>query len=544
MPNTIPFRTFGTMLDCSRNAVPNLDTLKRWIDLTASLGYNTLLLYTEDTYTVDGEPYFGYMRGRYAQDELREADAYAAARGMTLMPCIQTLAHLHTLKRWPEYLPHFDTHDILLVGDERVYELIDHMFASLASCFSCRTIHIGLDEAEMFARGKYFDQHGDCNRTEVLLSHLRRVCQIGARYGFRFLIWSDMFFKLANGGEYYPKDISVDLSVRELIPENVELVYWDYYSQEKSHYDDMLRAHQALDPDTWFAGGLWKWTGYAPHNGFSIRAGREALASCRAHDVQDVFLTLWGDDGGECSPFTLLPSLFYMAELAKGETDDAAIRSRFADRFGVSFDAFMELDLLGTGNARADRYSNPNKYLLYNDPFTGMLDKTVVSGEGAQFGACANRLEALQDTPEWGYLFRTLGALSRLLEVKAELGVRTRSAYQRGDRAALAALLEDYDETLRRLESFHAVYQAQWMQENKPHGFDVQDLRLGGLMQRIKSCRARLQAYCDGALTRIDELEEDTLDFFDGDKRGAWPLITHWGVIATPNTAYAQFCGF
>ena len=90
MDNSTPFRTFGTMLDCSRNAVPNLHTLKKWVDLTASLGYNTLLLYTEDTYEVPDEPYFGYMRGRYSQAELRELDAYAKKQGMTIMPCIQT----------------------------------------------------------------------------------------------------------------------------------------------------------------------------------------------------------------------------------------------------------------------------------------------------------------------------------------------------------------------------------------------------------------------------------------------------------------------
>ena len=58
MDNSTPFRTFGTMLDCSRNAVPNLHTLKKWVDLTASLGYNTLLLYTEDTYEVTGRAVF------------------------------------------------------------------------------------------------------------------------------------------------------------------------------------------------------------------------------------------------------------------------------------------------------------------------------------------------------------------------------------------------------------------------------------------------------------------------------------------------------
>ena len=538
MDNSTPFRTFGTMLDCSRNAVPNLHTLKKWVDLTASLGYNTLLLYIEDTYEVPDEPYFGYMRGRYTQAELREIDVYARERGMTIMPCIQTLAHLYAIKRWPEYWPHFDTDDILLAGDERVYTLIDHMFRSLAASLSCRTIHLGMDEAEMFARGRYYNQHGDCNRSQALLTHLQRVCEIGETYGFRFLIWSDMFFKLATGGQYYAKNAQIDESVREKIPANVELVYWDYYSADEAHYDGMIEAHQKLKPGTWFAGGLWKWTGYAPHKGYSMKITKAALASCREHGVQDVFLTMWGDDGGECSPFTLLPSLFYASELAKGETNDETIKVHFAQRFGAAFDDFMQLDLPGTRNGLDDNVRNLDKFLLYNDPFMGMMDKTALPGEGAQFGACAERLEALQTLPEWGYLFETLGALCRVLEIKAELGVRIHEAYRTGDKTALCAMLTELDETLVRLERFHDAYQAQWMQENKPHGFDVQDIRLGGLMQRVKTCRARLEDYCAGRLDRLEELETKQLDFFDHGKRCAEPVATHWGQIATANIVY------
>lgn len=43
------FRRFGTMVDCSRGAVMTVDAVKKWIDITADLGYNTLMLYTEDT---------------------------------------------------------------------------------------------------------------------------------------------------------------------------------------------------------------------------------------------------------------------------------------------------------------------------------------------------------------------------------------------------------------------------------------------------------------------------------------------------------------
>ncbi len=91
----IQFNHFGTMVDMSRNAVMNVTSLKQWIDITADLGYNTLMLYTEDTFEVDGNPYFGYMRGRYSKEELKEIDAYALKKGMELIPCTQMLCLLY-----------------------------------------------------------------------------------------------------------------------------------------------------------------------------------------------------------------------------------------------------------------------------------------------------------------------------------------------------------------------------------------------------------------------------------------------------------------
>ena len=55
----IPFKRLCFMIDCSRNAVMNVDNLKSWIDILQNLGFNSLMLYTEDTYEVNGHPYFG-----------------------------------------------------------------------------------------------------------------------------------------------------------------------------------------------------------------------------------------------------------------------------------------------------------------------------------------------------------------------------------------------------------------------------------------------------------------------------------------------------
>ena len=97
------FDSFGVMIDCSRNAVPSVAGLKRFFDVISKMGYNCAMLYTEDTYEVKGEPRFGYKRGRYSVEELKEIDRYAASVGIELIPCIQTLAHLNAIFRWGEY---------------------------------------------------------------------------------------------------------------------------------------------------------------------------------------------------------------------------------------------------------------------------------------------------------------------------------------------------------------------------------------------------------------------------------------------------------
>ena len=144
----------GVMLDCSRGAVYRLSALKQFVDEIAEMGYTSLQLYSEDVYAVAEEPYFGYLRGRYSAEEIRELDAYAAERGVELIPCIQTLAHLSGIFRWDEYACCNDTDDILLVGEERTYQLLDRLFAFCAQNFRSRNINIGMDEAHRKGLGK------------------------------------------------------------------------------------------------------------------------------------------------------------------------------------------------------------------------------------------------------------------------------------------------------------------------------------------------------------------------------------------------------
>jgi len=526
------FDKLGIMIDCSRNAVMTVDAVKRMIDLSSSMGYNFVMLYTEDTYELKDQPYFGYFRGRYTPDEIKTLDAYAASKGTELIPCIQTLAHLGSIMRWKQYADICDCGDILCAGEPEVYKLIEDMFIFMSENFTSRTVNIGMDEAHFIGLGKYMQKHGIRNRLDILLEHLGRVSQIAEKYGFELLMWGDMFFRLANNGEYDGKS---DASVKDRIPANVTLVYWDYYSYDKKHYDELIEHHQAVSRDVWFAGGLWTWTGFAPHNEESVKMTKPAVESCIEHGVRNIIMTMWGDDGGECSRFAVLPSMYAAAEFFRGNFDIESIKRGFEEKFGVSYDLFSVLDLPGTPEMVPFKRCNPDKYMLYNDCFMGVMDSTVRDGDAESFKKCAEILEHGCDIPDFGVLFRSEKALCDVLAIKTDLGIRTRRLYRAGDKKALADLIPDYDEVISRIEKFYTEYEKQWMSENKPHGFDVQDIRLGGLLTRIKHCRARLAGYVSGETERIPELEEDVLPFGSADAKCEPLERNSWGQTATSN---------
>ena len=122
-----------------------------------------------------------------------------------------------------------------------------------------------------------------------------------------------------------------------------------------------------------------------------------------------------------------------------------------------------------------------------------------------------------------------------MLAIKFELGVVTRKFYRAGDKTVLAALANGaYTELLNRLEVFYEVYEACWAAEKKPHGFDVQDARLGGLIRRIAHCKIRLLDYADGKTQSIPELEEEILNPF-GVQKPEGIAYNYYGALYTVN---------
>ncbi len=529
------FDSFGVMIDMSRNAVMSMDGLKKFMVLLGKMGYNCIMLYTEDTYEVDGEPYFGYMRGRYTKQEMKEIDAFAKTLGMEVIPCIQALAHLNAIKRWKQYP--FDCTDILLADDERTYELIDHMFSTLSECFTSRRIHIGMDEAHMLGKGKHLDIHGYETVDVIIKRHLDRVCKIADKYGYKPMIWSDMFFRSWNGGSYRVAETKIPEEYVKALPSSVIPVYWDYYNTNEEVYIGMIKNHKQLSDKTWFAGGAWCWQGMIPHNRYSLDTMIPALNACKKEGIRNVVMTLWGDDGAECSHFAQLSALFYLAEYAKGNTDEQKIKDKFKRFCGIDYDSFMTIDAPNEVIPYSGKPFNPSKYMLFSDYFNGFLDYTIASNGKEYYESCAKELyRVAKSSRKYGYVFDSAAKLCDVLAVKYDLGVRTRNAYEADDREALRSLADnEYASLVRLIERYTEAFRKQWMAENKPQGFDVQEMRLGGLLMRTKSCRRRLLDYVNGKLGRIDELEEELLPY--GEKESGM-AINRAPVYATVNVVF------
>jgi hypothetical protein len=340
------------------------------------------------------------------------------------------------------------------------------------------------------------------------------------------MIWSDMFCKLAVGidNQYAEVDTSA-IKEKAQLPENISLVYWDYYSTDYDHYTRMIRTNKLFDRKVYFAGGAWTWTGFAPRNQFSIDTTTPAVKACTDEGIDGILMTVWGDDGAECSPFAILPSLMYAAEAVKGNTDMESIKAKFKEITGSDFDSFMIMDKLALPGGKHQR--SADQYLLYNDMFMGMRDYMCDLKDADYYKALAEEIKNADGKGEFKYIFDVYQALAEVLSIKSILGIRTREAYLNRDMDKLKEIIADCDELIIRIKKFHKLHQARWFKDYKPHGFDVQDLRIGALLQRTESCKERLELLVCGEIKEIPELDEPVLE--------EPYTINHWARTVTPN---------
>ena len=542
---TPKFKTAGVMFDCSRNAVLQPETVRFFLRKMALMGLNLAMLYTEDTYTVPEQPYFGYKRGRYTFDDLKALDDYGHMLGIELCPCIQTLGHLKRALHWPTMAHLQDNADVLLADLDETYELIDQMVRAASAPFRSRRIHIGMDEAYGMGLGQHLDRFGYEDPRSIIGRHLRRVLDITDKYGLAPMMWSDMYFHLDGGsraGGGYAGDSMPSSQAVAAVDPRVTLVYWDYYHAKEEDYARVMQKHAAFPVPTAFAGGIWVWAGLAPAYPLTIPNTVAGLTAAGKAGVDTVIATCWGDNGAETNLLTALPGMQLYGEMAyTGVYDEAALAERFRRCCGADIRAFLDLSLL---NAPRDMPVDPGdpvnmcKVMLYQDPLVELFeaDMAGLGSQSERFAALAPLYARYaRENPEYRLLFDFYAALAHALSLKCAWHEGAAEAVRRKDRERAAALAEGLPAAMDAVQALRAVWRRLWESTNRPQGFEVIDLRLGGVAARLATAEEKMRAFADGVVNDIPELAEPSLPFLrrpDGSLR----FLNIMSEIVSPST--------
>lgn len=519
---TPQFTMNGPMFDVSQgNAVMKTETVKMFLRKMALMGMDMIMLYAEDSYDVKEQPYFGYMRGRYSQDELRELDDYADLFGIEMIPCIQTLSHLRDALKWHAFLDIKDDEETMLVGYERTYEFIEQMIVAASSPVRTKRIHIGMDEAWKLGLGRYLEKNGYSPKFDIMNEHLKRVLSITEKHGLQPMMWSDMYFRACSKtGDYYDKECVIPDEVIQNIPSGVQQVYWDYYHYDESFYEDWIERHERFGAKPVFAGGIWNWKGFCLNYGATFASTEAALNVCKRKGVTEIIATLWGDDGTECDWHAVMLGLQLFAEHGFAEKlDEEKLKRRFEFCSGARYDDFMNIKYLdetpGISPGNLETY-NTSRYLLWQNVMAGLFDRNIRGlGMSEHYAKWEKEMETYAGrNGELNFVFELYRRLCAVLSVKADMGNRIADAYKAGDKDLLSAIADkELPELVVKARALREYHRKCWHQANKAFGWDVMDVRYGGLLMSIDTAVERIGDYLAGRAERLEELDEERLPF-------------------------------
>ena len=140
--------------------------------------------------------------------------------------------------------------------------------------------------------------------------------------------------------------------------------------------------------------------------------------------------------------------------------------------------------------------------------------------------------ECAERAGEYRYIYDSLAAFCDVLAEKAELSAELYEAYHKDKREVLAEIAGERIETVKALvEEFRLAFRRQWLRESHSFGFDVMDIRIGGVLCQLDTAQYLISEYLEGRIDKIDELEAQRLPYgFDGNVKsdGETILLNRW----------------
>lgn len=514
------FKTIGYM-HCTNPGCPNLPAFKEYLDMLSLMGYNMAMLYTEDRLELPNYPYFGYLKGRYTVEEIKEIDDYAFDYGIELIPCVECYGHMAEYLIWSEARPIKDTASVLLAREEKTFEFIEELIKTASSAVRSKRIHIGMDEAADMGRGKFMDKNGYVPAMQIFEEYMERLIQITDKYGLTAMMWSDMYVKINSKiNSYYDTEVEFPQEVIDKIP-NVQLVFWHY--GEEPHCDNiMLAKHNQLGKDVIFAGGLWDWYNMFPDHEYCFETMDFSLKACRNNNVREMMVTSW--NSGE---FTagLLGLSFSAEKCFNPDATEEELRKRFEFCTQGDYDAFLTTGQFNNIFNKETIYEDFNQRalgqaLFWQDVLEGTYDTHLFEQPmSSHYAECAEKMKGLDG--KWKFFYDHAFNVFSFLTVKTKIAEKLWPAYQEKDLDTLKHIANDLlPELIALYDRTYEGYVENWDYCCRKLGWSALDFKWNGVRGRLNTAKRLLDSYLSGKIDKIDSLEAPRLH------RGVHPFMT------------------
>ena len=529
------FEHVGWWMDVSQtNALLKVERLEEAMCRMALMGMNRLVLYMEDSFEIPEEPYFGYMRSRYTEADLRAIDAIGEMFGMEVFAAVEGLSHLSRVLRWHPYGNMQEDASTVLVGDERTYEFLSHLIDAATKPFRSKNIIICLDEAFNLGKGTSLEKSGEYRESFYYMKqHIPRLIEMCRERGLNMITSGDMFMVASNPGEesFFKKLYAINgpLSPEIIDAANwpVDYFLWDYSHHSEETYEALIKRYREFGKCEFFLAGIWNWLGFGVDYDKTFATIIPAARASKKNGIRDFVVTSWGCDAGMENFWSdLMLGWQLVCEYSYGdEPTDEELSERFYACTGCNPEDFYELSYIdhvyGQRTGEGPDYVNLSRTVMWQDILFGKYDYYINDNSLSEhFKAVAEKLEhASQRNGEYGKYLATRALCARVLEIKATIGARIATAYRKRDLYALCGFISTVlPELKKRVITLRDTHRDLWYSLHKPLGWEAEDVRYGALISRIDSAIYRLQRHMNGHEKTLPELEETRLSVNGGEE--------------------------
>ena len=270
----------GTMVDMSEGPLLRVADIKRQIDLMARWKNNQYYFYNETSIALDGFPPAA-PGARLTKNDVREIVAYARARHIDVVPCLELYGHLHDLFRREQYssLADFPHGVEFNPADPQVKKLIANWVEQYTELFPSPFVHVGFDETWQLQQAA---AKGTGAPAAIFLEQLNNVSRLFLQHGKTILAWADIMVKIPD--------------IVKQLPPGIIAVAWWYEPQPDPEYHRWVDPLIAKHVPYLVAPGVNGWNEIAPDYNLSFENIDTFIAKGRKSGALGAMNTIWSDD--------------------------------------------------------------------------------------------------------------------------------------------------------------------------------------------------------------------------------------------------------